>query len=97
MTYTSYGLWGLTGLYVLIILCLCNRIRLGVAIIKTTARFIQNTWSIFFVPIVFTVLLCAFIGYWVVTAAFIFSVGEVGPRDSPFSFLTEVKWSDQTR
>ena len=97
MTYTSYGLWAITILYVIIILCLCSKIRLGVAIIKTTARFIQNTWSIFLIPIVFTILLAAFILYWVYTAAYIFSVGEIGPRDYPLSFATEVKWSDQTR
>lgn len=33
----SYVLWGLDGLYLLILLCLCNRIRLGLAIIKCTA------------------------------------------------------------
>jgi len=35
--YGAYALWGLDGLYLFLLLCLCNRIRLGVAIIKCTA------------------------------------------------------------
>lgn len=97
MTYCSYALWGLCGLYLIILLCLCNRIRLGVAIIKTTARFIQNTWSVFLIPIFFTVILGGFICYWVYTAAYIFSTGEISKRDAPLSFATQVKWSEQTR
>ena len=97
MTYASYVVWGLAGLYFLILLCLCNRIRLGVAIVKATARFIQNTWSLFFIPIVFLLIILAYIAFWFFTAAYIFSVGTIGPRDSPFSFVTTVKWSDQTR
>ena len=92
MTYTSYALWGVAGLYLIILLCLYNRIRLGIAIVKATARFIQNTWSLFLIPIVFTIIMAAFICYWVFIAAYIFSVGEIGPRDAPLQFLTTVKW-----
>ena len=92
MTYASYALWATAGLYLIILLCLCNRIRLGVAIIKATARFIQNTWSIFFIPIVFTLLMGGFICYWVYTVAYIFSAGEIGPRAAPFTFISTVKW-----
>ena len=37
MLYGAYTLWGLCALYVIILLCICNRIRLGVAVIKATA------------------------------------------------------------
>ena len=37
MTIGSYVIWGIGGAYLIILLCLCNRIRLGVAIIKCTS------------------------------------------------------------
>jgi hypothetical protein len=40
LTIGSYVLWGIAGAYLILLLCLCNRIRLGVAIAKTTSRFI---------------------------------------------------------
>mmetsp|Transcript_27452 Transcript_27452/g.20609 ORF Transcript_27452/g.20609 Transcript_27452/m.20609 type:complete len:324 (-) Transcript_27452:420-1391(-) len=41
--YAAYVLWGVAGLYFLILLCLCSRIRLGIAILKCTAQFIGST------------------------------------------------------
>ena len=35
--YAAYALWGIAGVYFLVILCLCSRIRLGIAILKCTA------------------------------------------------------------
>mmetsp|Transcript_23391 Transcript_23391/g.23017 ORF Transcript_23391/g.23017 Transcript_23391/m.23017 type:complete len:109 (-) Transcript_23391:1003-1329(-) len=35
--YGAYTLWGLAAFYLLILLCLCSRIRLGVAIMQCTA------------------------------------------------------------
>jgi len=40
-TYTAYGIWAAAGLFVLLILCMCSRIRLGIAIYKTTALFMR--------------------------------------------------------
>jgi len=41
--YGAYTLWGIDGAYAIILLCLCNRIRLGVAIMKCTAQFMGGT------------------------------------------------------
>jgi uncharacterized membrane protein YphA (DoxX/SURF4 family) len=36
VTYGAYTIWGIGGLFLLIIICCCNRIRLAVAIMKVT-------------------------------------------------------------
>jgi len=36
ITYGAYILWGLAGLFFIIMICCCNRIRLAVAIMKVT-------------------------------------------------------------
>jgi hypothetical protein len=77
LQYGAYILWGIAGFYLLILLCLCNRIRLGLSIIKTTADFVNNTPTIFIVPIVFVVIIAAWVVVWVVTCLYIFSVGDI--------------------
>jgi hypothetical protein len=81
--YGAYVLWGIDGTYLLLLLCLCNRIRLGVSIIKCTAQFIANTPTVFIVPVLFSVICAVWIAAWSVTALFLFSVGSLEPRDSP--------------
>lgn len=92
MTYGAYTIWGIGGAYLIILLCLCNRIRLGVAIIKCTSDFIRSTWSVFLIPIFFVIATAVWITAWLFTAVFIFSVGELTYRDAPFQFLSTVKW-----
>ena len=36
LQYGAYALWGLDGLFFLLVLCCCSRIRLAVAIMKVT-------------------------------------------------------------
>jgi hypothetical protein len=97
MLYGAYTLWGLDALYVLILLCLCNRIRLGVAVIKATAQFIGNTPQVFIVPIVFFFLCMIWVAAWCFSFVYLFSMGTIEPRDDPLSFLTAIKWDKQTR
>jgi len=94
--YGSYTLGGLAVLFVLIVLCLCNRIRLGIAIIQTTADFINANPLVFLVPVVFLFLIAIWIAIWVIQAIFIFSVGEIRPRDD-ISSISTVEWTKTTR
>jgi Plasma-membrane choline transporter len=73
--YGAYTLWGIDGAYAIILLCLCNRIRLGVAIMKCTAQFIGSTPSVFLIPFVFSLLCAIWIAGWAFSAVFLFSVG----------------------
>jgi hypothetical protein len=97
LTYGAYILWGLDGLFFLIVLCCCSRIRLAVAIMKVTSQFIYGTPSVLLLPIIFTIICCVWIGGWVVSAVFLMSIGEIKPRPSPFQFASTVVWSQQTR
>ena len=97
LQYGAYALWGLAGLFFLIVLCCCSRIRLAVAIMKVTSQFVYNTPSILLLPIIFLALCAGWIVFWVYTAVYVFSVGNIEPRESPFSFVSTIKWTTQTR
>lgn len=94
--YGAYTLWGLAALFLLIILCLCKRIRLGIAIYKTTALFMRQNCSVIFVPLIFLLLIAVWIGFWLVGALFLFSVGDPVPR-SDVTFVSTIEWSKETR
>jgi len=44
---------------------------------KATSKFVANTISVFFIPLIFFVIVLAFIAIWLVSAIFVYSVGEV--------------------
>jgi Plasma-membrane choline transporter len=97
MTYGAYALWGLDAAFALLVLCMCSRIRLAVAIMKVSSQFIHRTPTILLLPIIFFVLCLAWLIFWCFLAVFIMSIGEIKNRDPPFEFATTVVWSDQTR
>jgi hypothetical protein len=70
-------LWILTGLYFLILLCCCSRIRLGVAIMEAASDFVRSTPSIFIVPVFFFFIIGIWVVFWIFSAVWVFSVGEV--------------------
>jgi len=62
---------------------------------QTTADYINSTTRIFWVPVYFFFLILAFFAYWIVSAIFIWSVGDVKSRSgSPFA---RIEWNETTR
>lgn len=69
-------LWILTGIYAIILLCCCSRIRLGIAIMEAASDFVRNTPSIMFVPFIFFFIIGGWIVFWVISAVWCYSVGD---------------------
>ena len=88
-------LWILTGIYSIILLCCCSRIRLGIAIMQAASDFTRSTPSIFMVPLIFFFIIGAWIVFWVFSAIWVFSVGDAVKRQGlP---LADVLWDNTTR
>jgi len=95
LKYCAYGIWGLTVIYLLILLCCCSRIQLGLAIMDATSQFIADVTSVFTVPVVFFFLILVWTLFWIISAVYVFSVGEAKPReDIP---IADIEWNDTTR
>lgn len=93
--YSSYFSFGLAGAYLLVLLCCCNKIRLGIAIMRTAADFIRDTYRVFLVPIFFFFAIAIWMAYWIVSIVFIWSVGDIkDDRKTPFA---SIEWSETTR
>lgn len=69
-------LWILAALYLIILLCCWSRIQLGAAVIEATSDFVATQPSVFFVPLIFFVIIGIWVVFWVISAVFVYSVGE---------------------
>lgn len=82
--------YALAFIWLLFVLCSCNRIRLAIAITEVGAIFVWKVCSIIFVPFVFCLIVALYIAYWVALSVFLYSTGEISKSSS--SFLSTVKW-----
>jgi len=87
--------YSLAGIWLLVVLFLCNRIRLAIALIKTVAEYLQDTCTVFIVPFIFYVITGCFYAYWVALSIYLYSSGEVDTTDG--TFLPNVIWTSTTR
>lgn len=66
----AYILWALSGVWLLLVLCLMSRIRLAIALNKVAAMFVYQTPFVLLVPIVQTVLGICWISVWMACASY---------------------------
>jgi solute carrier family 44 (choline transporter-like protein), member 1 len=88
-------LWILAGIYFIILLCCCSRIRLGIAIMEATSSFVRMNLSVFFIPLVFFVIIGCWATFWVISAIYVYSVGT--PTRSSSGPYADIIWDDTTR
>ncbi len=69
-------LWILSGIYLLILCCCWTRIKLGTAIIEAASDFVADTPSVLFVPLTFFVITGVWVLWWVISAVYVYSVGD---------------------
>lgn len=82
--------WALAFIWLIIILCSCNKIRLAIAITEVAAIFVWKVMAILFVPVIMFVVSCLYIAYWIALSVYIYSAGDVSKSSSSFMFT--VTW-----
>lgn len=88
-------IFAITGIFTIMLCCLWSRILLVARIIQATADYITDIKKIVVVPIIFITLMLSYTTYWVISGAYIASMGEV--EHNPRVPWGSVKWSDETR
>jgi hypothetical protein len=85
----AYVCWGVSGFTFLVVLCLFNRIRLAIAIMKAAADYVKATPSVFIVPPVTVLILLVFYAFWSSAAIFLVSSGDATQMKTlPFGSFT---------
>jgi hypothetical protein len=89
----SYVLWAIAAILLIMTLCCCNAIRVGIAVMKTTAKFIAENMRIFFLPAISYVFIFVWCLLWFFGALYIYTIGYAVPRKN-FEFMTEMMWDE---
>jgi hypothetical protein len=91
---TMYALaivfWVLGGIWLLVILFMCNSIRLSIALIECSAQYVFTTFTLVFVPLVLYILTGLFYAYWVALSVYIYSSGTVDSKST--GIFVNIKW-----
>lgn len=86
----SIVFYGLAFIWLIIILCSCNKIRLAIAITEVSAIFVWKVMSILLVPVIMFIVVGLYLAYWIALSVFIYSAGDV--KKSQSTFLATVDW-----
>ena len=97
LKYAGYAIWGIAALFLVCICCCWNAIRIGIAVYQTTAEYVSKNLRIFLLPLATYFVAGIWLCIWLVSFIYVFSVGDPVARDPPYQFITEIKWSDNTR
>lgn len=90
---TAIVLWILAGVFLLLILCLLGRIRLGARLIEASADFITDQPIVMLVPVIFAVKIALFIAIWTIAFIYTFSNGTI--RYDPGDLFGDMVWTKQ--
>lgn len=83
-----------SGIWLLYIIFMCNRIRLAVNLMSAAAKYIGQNFCIVVVPIIFLVFSGLYYAYWIYCSIYLYSAGEVYKSSS---LIANMKWSSKTR
>eukprot|EP00931_Biecheleriopsis_adriatica_P057079 TRINITY_DN33850_c0_g1_i1.p1 TRINITY_DN33850_c0_g1~~TRINITY_DN33850_c0_g1_i1.p1 ORF type:complete len:840 (-),score=149.27 TRINITY_DN33850_c0_g1_i1:49-2568(-) len=86
----GYALLALAGLWLLLILCMCKRIRLAIAVNEVAAQFVQHNPQVLLVPLLQVLAGAIWLAAWAVVAAFTVSYVPSG-YVPPGAFSTRVE------
>lgn len=78
-------------------LCCCGAIKVGIAVMKATAKFVADNLRIFILPFVSYVLTFVWCLLWFFGGLYLYTVGYPAQRKAPLGFTTEIMWDDATK
>lgn len=82
--------YSLAGIWFLMILFMCNRIRLAVALSEVTAEYLSQKCSVYLVPVFFVLITIIYVAFWVVLSVFLYSSGKI--TTSSNAIVASVEW-----
>lgn len=62
-------------------MCMCTRIRLAIAIMKTGTQYVGDVWYIVFFPPTMFLIVVAIYAYWVFANLYLYSAGDISQED----------------
>ncbi len=69
--------YSLAGIWLIMIIFMCNRIRLAIALSEVTATYLSQKCSVYLIPVFFILVSISYVAYWVVLSVFLYSSGTI--------------------
>lgn len=91
----GYIMYAISGIFIIYIFFMCNRIRLAIAILKAGVGFVKDCPLSLLIPPVFFVLIIVLYIYWTLAMLYLWSFGDRVNRGS--NPIPEIEWTDTTR
>ena len=81
-------------IWLIFVIAMCNKIRLAVALIQVTAKYLNNVCCIVFVPFLFFIIVIIWIVYWISLSIFLYATGEF---DEGSKVIANFNWDAKIR
>jgi choline transporter-like protein 2/4/5 len=78
-------------IWFLMILFMCNRIRLAVALSEVTAEYLSQKCSVYLIPFFFIIVSISYCCFWVAVSVFLYSSGKITTQNNN-AFIASVEW-----
>ena len=75
--YIFYACAGFTGALYCTVICFYNRIKIAIAIMKTSADFVTEVCMVMLVPPVIMILILIWASVWMGLFAYVYAMGEI--------------------
>lgn len=93
--YLAIASWSSAGILALMVCCMWSRIMLAIRIIQAAADFVTDYQRLLMVPVINTLAVFVYLTIWVITGAYIFSVGEAVYQEG--QVYGRIVWNTTTR
>lgn len=87
ITYLTIGAcvsWALAFIYACFMCCCWSNISLGASIMEAASAFVSSNLRIIWVPVTAYFICIPFLAYWVVSCAYLWSIGDVEFKPNSF-------------
>jgi choline transporter-like protein 2/4/5 len=81
--------YSLAGIWLIMIIFMCNRIRLAIALSEVTATYLSQKCSVYLIPVFFISVSISYVAYWVVLSVYLYSSGTISNSNG---LIASVEW-----
>jgi hypothetical protein len=104
LNYGAYTVWGLAGLYALVVLCTFYAIKISIKVLRVSAQIIMSNLRMIIVPIIGIVVMIAWIMFYAYSLLWLMSCGDLLQKqvrnpvtDEVIGTYVTYQWSDQEK
>jgi hypothetical protein len=77
LDYTAYTVWGLAGLYVLVVLCAYYAIKISIKVLRVSAKIVMNNLRMILIPLFGIVVMVVWILFYGYSLLWLMSCGKM--------------------